>query len=87
MDPFIPFMFGMMGFLFPLMIVIFLWAIVLKGFALWHAARNGQKEWFVILLVINTLGILEIVYLVWFRTPTTTKHASRTPSREPSAKV
>ena len=53
--------------LVPLFIVVMLWTIVIKGYALWHAARNGQKEWFIALLVINTLGILEIVYLVWFR--------------------
>ena len=51
----------------PLMLVIALWTIVLKGYSLWAAARAGQKKWFVALLVINTFGILEIVYLLWFR--------------------
>jgi len=40
-----------------------LWAIPWKGVALWKAARFGQKWWFVALLVINTLAILEIVYI------------------------
>ena len=44
-----------------------IWSLVWKGFALWHAARNHQKKWFIIILVVNTIGILEIVYLVWFR--------------------
>lgn len=47
--------------------IVVLWTIVLKGYALWHAARNGQKKWFIALLIVNTLGILEIVYLIWFR--------------------
>ena len=62
-----PFMFGFMGAFLPLLIVVALWTIVLKGFALWHAARGGQKGWFVALLFINTLGLLEIIYLIWFR--------------------
>lgn len=44
-----------------------LWTIAIKGYALWHAARNDQKWWFIAILIVNTLGILEIVYLLWFR--------------------
>ena len=51
----------------PLLIVAAVWTIILKGFALWYSARGGQKGWFIVLLVVNTLGILEIVYLIWFR--------------------
>ena len=43
------------------------WSLVLKAFALWHAARGGQKAWFVVLVIVNTLGVLEIVYLLFFR--------------------
>ena len=42
------------------------WTLVWKGLALWHAARVEQKQWFVAVLVLNTLGILEIVYLFVF---------------------
>lgn len=42
------------------------WIIPWKGVALWRAARNGQKGWFIALLVINTLAILEIIYLLFF---------------------
>lgn len=41
-----------------------IWTLVWKGVALWHAARNGQKGWYIALLVVNTLGILEIIYLL-----------------------
>ena len=62
----------------PLIIVIALWTIVLKGFALWYAARAEQRNWFIALLVLNTLGILELVYLIWFR-PKSETSASATP--------
>ena len=54
------------GFAFPLLFVAAVWALVWKGSALWKAARLGQRNWFVALLVITTLGILEILYLYVF---------------------
>ena len=39
--------------------------VALKGYSLWYAAKNRQLAWFIILLIINTLGILEIIYLVF----------------------
>lgn len=43
--------------------VIILWSLVWKGLALWRAAQLEQKYWFVAILALNTVGILEIVYL------------------------
>lgn len=40
-----------------------IWSVVWKGFALWIAAQEQHKPWFVVLLIINTAGILEIVYI------------------------
>jgi len=40
-----------------------LWSLAWKGWALWLAARRGEKIWFLILLVVNTMGILEIIYI------------------------
>lgn len=40
-----------------------IWTLAWKGFALWRAAELKQKYWFLALLLINTLGVLEIVYL------------------------
>lgn len=51
----------------PIVLAIAVWTILLKGFSLWYAARAGQKWWFIAILVVNTLGILEIIYLIWFR--------------------
>jgi hypothetical protein len=40
-----------------------LWTLVWKGLALWKASALRQKYWFIAMLFINTLGILEIIYL------------------------
>ena len=47
----------------PLLVLLILWSIFWKGLALWHAGRRGEPWWFVIMLIVNTLGILEIIYL------------------------
>lgn len=44
-------------------LLLVLWSLFWKGLALWHAARRGEPWWFVILMVVNTAGILEIIYL------------------------
>ena len=46
--------------------LIIIWSLFWKGWALWRAARKGSKIWFVVLLVVNTLGILEILYIYIF---------------------
>ena len=72
-SPFAP---GLSGVILPLILIAALWTIVLKGYSLWYAARAGQKWWFVALLVINTIGILEIVYLIWYRPKETHQHTA-----------
>jgi methionyl-tRNA synthetase len=47
----------------PVFAAVILWSIFWKGLALWQASRRDQRLWFVILLVVSTLGILEIIYL------------------------
>ena len=49
-----------------LIFIAAVWSVIWKGMALWRAARIGDKRWFVILLIVNTLGILEILYLYVF---------------------
>lgn len=51
----------------PFFYIIVVWSLIWKGIALWHAARNEQRAWFIALLLINTIGILEIIYLLFFR--------------------
>ena len=43
--------------------LVVLWTLPWKGYALWLSARAGHKWWFVALLVLNTLAILEIIYI------------------------
>lgn len=46
--------------------VVFLWSLFWKGIGLWRAANNNQKYWFVAMLILSTVGILEIIYLFRF---------------------
>lgn len=43
---------------------LIVWSVIWKGLALWRAARLKQAGWYVALLVINTVGIFEIIYLI-----------------------
>jgi len=40
-----------------------IWSLAWKGLALWHAAHRKEKWWFIALLLLETVGILEIIYL------------------------
>jgi len=42
-----------------------IWVTAWKGLALWKSASKKQLLWFLILLTINTMGILEIVYIFY----------------------
>jgi hypothetical protein len=44
-------------------ILLLVWSLFWKGLALWHAARLGNNRWFIAMLLLNTMGILEIFYL------------------------
>jgi len=50
-----------------LFITIIIWSLIWKALALWHSARNNQLGWYIVLIIINTAGILEIIYLLFFR--------------------
>ena len=49
-----------------ILIIIVIWSLAWKGIALWHAAQDREKYWFVAILILNTVGILEIAYLFIF---------------------
>lgn len=46
------------------LIIILIFDIIFRGMALWRAAQNKAKGWFIALLIINSIGILPIVYLL-----------------------
>lgn len=56
-NPIFIFLIAMLGF----------WELIWKGIALWKTGRNNQLAWFVCILIFNTIGILPIVYLVFFQ--------------------
>ncbi len=52
--------------LFFIIFVAVLWTLPWKGIALWKAAHQRDTWWFISLLVVNTLGLLEILYIFVF---------------------
>lgn len=46
--------------------IVSIWELIWKGLALWKASKKNSIPWFVILLIINTAGILPILYLFVF---------------------
>ena len=49
-----------------LFLLLMFWSIIWKGIALWKAAKNDSRVWFIIMLVVNTVGLLEIAYIFFF---------------------
>jgi hypothetical protein len=45
--------------------ILSIWALAWKGIALWKAGQKGEKIWFVLVLILNTFGIFEILYIFW----------------------
>jgi len=47
-------------------VVFIIWTLYWKGLALWKSARKTDKYWFTAMLLLNTMGILEILYIYIF---------------------
>ena len=47
------------------LVIISLWTLFWKGMALWKAGSKKQITWFVLLLLVNTVGLLEIGYIYY----------------------
>ncbi len=45
------------------LVPLILWSAIWKGIALWKAARRDQLGWYIALLIINTVGVLPIIYI------------------------
>lgn len=43
--------------------IFMIWSFFWKGMALWKSANKRHLIWFIILLLVNTLGLLEIAYV------------------------
>ena len=49
-----------------ILLVIGVWSLIWKGFALWKAAKKDHNIAFIIILIANTIGIIEILYIYLF---------------------
>ncbi|MEK7602621.1 MAG: DUF5652 family protein [Patescibacteria group bacterium] len=47
--------------------ILLIWSMIWKYFALWKSARENERGWFTAFVVLNTLGILEIIYLCFIK--------------------
>lgn len=58
------------------LLILVLWVLFWKGYALWIAARNSHKGWFIALMILNTLAILDIFYIFYIakKTPKDIAH-------------
>ncbi len=59
---------------YTLIYLLLIWASIWKGLALWRAAKEGNKYWFIPMLIFNTVGLLEIIYLFRFAKHRLTVH-------------
>lgn len=50
-----------------LIAILAIWELAWKAIALWKSARNDQIGWFIIIAIINSVGILEIIYILFFQ--------------------
>ena len=57
---------GIPSWAFGILAVIFIWSYAWKLAALWKSARKGSIVWFIVLALVNTVGILEILYIFVF---------------------
>lgn len=68
-------------------LVLMLLDLILRGVALWRAARANQNFWFIALLVLNTLSILPVIYLVFFADESLYKNWQKTTVKITSKKL
>lgn len=48
------------------LLLTIIWTMPWKGFALWKAAQNKHKWWFVAILLTNTFALLDALYIFYF---------------------
>ena len=60
---------GIPGWIIVLVVVLGIWEAVWKAIALWRAGNDRNLLWFVLMFILNTLGILEIIYIFGISRP------------------
>jgi hypothetical protein len=46
-----------------LLIALVLWTIPWQAWSLWLSARRGEVWWFLVMTILNTIGLLNIFYI------------------------
>lgn len=49
------------------LIPLLLWSLLWKALALWKAGRNEQAGWFSLLFFVHTVGVLDLIYILFFQ--------------------
>lgn len=64
-------------------LVLMIWETIWKFLGMWRSAKNNSVVWFIVIGVINSLGILPILYLYVFskKKPSKTKSISKKKKR------
>ncbi len=50
--------------LITIIIILSVWDIFWKVIAMWKSARNNHLTWFILITLLNTIGILPIIYIL-----------------------
>jgi len=61
-----------------LIMLIGVWSVIWKGIALWKCGRKNQLVWFIFILILNTAGVLPIIYLLFFQKKTKKSKTKKT---------
>lgn len=62
--------------LYYLIVALAIWTIPWKGYALWLSSQKKNKIWFIVLLFVNTVGLLEIFYIFFIAKKSDTQNPS-----------
>lgn len=60
-----------------ILVIVGIWDVIWKGLALWQAAQHKQRNWFIAIIIVNSVGILPMVYLKFFQTKAKIKKTTR----------
>ncbi|KKR82794.1 MAG: hypothetical protein UU29_C0009G0065 [Candidatus Daviesbacteria bacterium GW2011_GWA2_40_9] len=47
--------------------LLVLWDVFWKAVGLWYTIKNNQRNWFVAIFILSSVGILPILYLKFFQ--------------------
>ena len=68
----------------PLIIILMVADLILRGLALYKSAQKEQKFWFIALLIVNSVGILPLIYLLLSKRAAA-KVSHKKPAKKPNA--